>query len=80
MVEKICWLYLRRSVELSLLAHSGWNFLVDKPPHQDKVSSIEGVLQVQFLPVDEKYKYYYLLGCMICQLVEILVRLNQQIR
>ena len=22
--------------------YSGWNFLVDKPPHRDKVSSIEG--------------------------------------
>ena len=22
--------------------HSSWNFLVDKPPHRDKVSSIEG--------------------------------------
>ena len=22
--------------------HSGWNYLVDKPPHRDKVSSIEG--------------------------------------
>ena len=24
--------------------HSGWNFLVDKPPHRDNVSFIEGVL------------------------------------
>ena len=45
MVEKICWpdeLYLRCSVELSSLTHSGWNFLVDKPPHHDKMSSNEG--------------------------------------
>ena len=34
-------------MERSSLTHSGWNFLVDKAPHHDKVSSIEGVLVVQ---------------------------------
>ena len=49
MVEEICWLdsfNCNHSVELSSLMHFGWNFLVDKPPHQEKVSSIKGVLQV----------------------------------
>ena len=36
---------LQRSVELSSLMHSGWKFLVDKPPHCDKVSSLEGVVE-----------------------------------
>ena len=35
-------LQLWRSVELSLLTHMGWNFLVEKPPHLNKVSFIEG--------------------------------------
>ena len=42
MFEEICWSELRRLVELSSLTHSDWNFLMDKPRHRDKVSSIEG--------------------------------------
>ena len=30
------------SSPLLSLTHSGWNFLLAKPPHRDKVSSIEG--------------------------------------
>ena len=51
MVEKICWPHgFSCDAQLSsLLTHSGWNFLVDKPPDHDKVNFIEGAIQVCLL-------------------------------
>ena len=61
----------------ALLADTLWNFLVDKPPHHDKVSSIEGELfgyKYRRMEHMNRNRDFHLMEHLIC--VKLYVKVN----